>query len=300
MKKILESVPNYSVGADKEVIEYLVEPFRKEDGVKLLDYSADEDHNRLVVTNVGSPEPLLRSTLESMGIAVELIDMNEHAGEHPRMGATDVVPFTPVRNVEMTEAIELAKSLAKEAAERFDLPIYLYEEAATRPERQDLAEIRKGEFEGFPEKIEEPNWKPDFGPAKVHPTAGVTAVGARKPLVAFNVNLETDDLSVAEEIAREVRHSSGGLRYCKAMGVDLEGEKAVQVSMNMTDYTRTSLQQAFELIRTEAEHRGVAIRESEIVGLVPQEALTDVAEFYLNLKDFSTDQIIENRLLEDL
>ncbi|MBS3765102.1 glutamate formimidoyltransferase [Candidatus Bipolaricaulota bacterium] len=300
MKKILESVPNYSVGADKEVIEYLVEPFRKEDGVKLLDYSADEDHNRLVVTNVGSPEPLLRSTLESMGIAVELIDMNEHAGEHPRMGATDVVPFTPVRNVEMTEAIELAKSLAKEAAERFDLPIYLYEEAATRPERQDLAEIRKGEFEGFPEKIEEPNWKPDFGPAKVHPTAGVTAVGARKPLVAFNVNLETDDLSVAEEIAREVRHSSGGLRYCKAMGVDLEGEKAVQVSMNMTDYTRTSLQQAFELIRTEAEHRGVAIRESEIVGLVPQEALTDVAEFYLNLKDFSKDQIIENRLLEDL
>lgn len=300
MKKILESVPNYSVGNDEEVIEAIVEPFRKGEGVNLLDYSADEDHNRLVVTNVGNPDGLLRSTLESIGIAIELIDMNDHVGEHPRMGATDVVPFTPVRNVEMTEAVELAKTLAREAAERFDLPIYLYEEAATRPERQNLAEIRKGEFEGFPEKIEEPNWKPDFGPTKIHPTAGVTAVGARKPLVAFNVNLKTGDLSVAKEIAREVRHSSGGLRYCKAMGVDLEGEAAVQVSMNMTDYTRTPLQQAFELIRVEAERRSVEIKESEIVGLVPSDALLDVAKHYLKLDDFSADQIIENRLLEDL
>ena len=297
MSEMLESVPNYSVGDDEEAIEKIITPFRENEGVNLLDYSADPDHNRLVVTNVGGMEALFEATLESIGIAIEEIDMNEHSGEHPRMGATDVVPFTPVRDVTMTEAVELAKKLAKEAAERFDLPIYLYEEAATRPERRDLAEIRRGEFEGFPEKIKKQNWKPDFGPEKVHPTAGVTAIGARKPLVAFNVNLKTDDLSIAEDVARKVRHSSGGLRYCKAMGVDLEGKDAVQVSMNMTDYTNTSLQQAFELIRVEAERHGVDILESEIVGLVPSGALMDVAEHYLKLKDFSSDQIIENRLL---
>ncbi len=300
MTKILESVPNYSVGKDEETIERIVEPFEKNEAVKLLDYSADPAHNRLVVTNVGSPDGLFQATLESMGVAVDRIDMNEHQGEHPRMGATDVVPFTPVRNVTMTEAIELAKRLAEEAGEKYEIPIYLYEEAATRPERKNLAEIRRGEFEGFPEKITRGNWKPDFGPDKVHPTAGVTAVGARKPLVAFNVNLDTDDLSVAREIARAVRHSSGGLRYCKAMGVDLEEEEAVQVSMNMTDYTRTSLQQTFELIRIEAERHGTGIKESEIVGLVPVEALLNVAEHYLKLDNFSGDQVIENRLLEDL
>lgn len=299
MSEILESVPNYSVGDDKEAIEKIIAPFRENEGVNLLDYSGDPDHNRLVVTNVGGAAALFEATLESIGIAIEEIDMNEHAGEHPRMGATDVVPFTPVRDVTMTEAVELAKKLAKEAAERFDLPIYLYEEAATRPERRNLAEIRKGEFEGFPEKIKKQNWKPDFGPEKVHPTAGVTAIGARKPLVAFNVNLKTDDLSVAEAVARKVRHSSGGLRYCKAMGVDLEDKDAVQVSMNMTDYTNTSLQQAFELIRVEAKRHGVDILESEIVGLVPSGALMDVAEHYLKLNDFSSDQIIENRLLDE-
>jgi len=299
MSEILESVPNYSVGNDEEVIEKIITPFRENEGVNLLDYSADPDHNRLVVTNVGGAEDLFEATLESIGIAIEKIDMNEHSGEHPRMGATDVVPFTPVRGVTMTEAIELAKKLAKEAAERFDLPIYLYEEAATRPERRDLSEIRRGEFEGFPEKIKKQNWKPDFGPERVHPTAGVTAIGARKPLVAFNVNLKTDDLTIAEAVAKKVRHSSGGLRYCKAMGVDLEGKDAVQVSMNMTDYINTSLQQAFELIRVEAERHGVDILESEIVGLVPSGALIDVAEHYLKLRDFSSDQIIENRLLEE-
>ncbi len=179
MSELLESVPNYSVGDDEEVIEKIITPFRENHGVNLLDYSVDPDHNRLVVTNVGGAEALFEATLESIGFAVEEIDMNEHAGEHPRMGATDVVPFTPVRDVTMTEAVELAKNLAKQAANRFDLPIYLYEEAATRPERRDLAEIRKGEFEGFPEKIRKQSWKPDFGPEKVHPTAGVTAIGAR-------------------------------------------------------------------------------------------------------------------------
>ncbi|MFW6104451.1 MAG: glutamate formimidoyltransferase [Candidatus Bipolaricaulota bacterium] len=300
MVKILESVPNYSVGTDERIIEKIVEPFSRHDDVKLLDYSADPDHNRLVVTNAGSSDGLFQSTLESVGIAVDRIDMNDHAGEHPRMGAVDVVPFTPVRNVTMAEAVELAKRLGKEAGNRFDLPVYLYEEAATRPERENLAEIRRGEFEGFPEKITRQKWKPDFGPDKVHPTAGVTAIGARKPLVAFNVNLRTDELSIARDIARKIRHSNGGLRYCKAMGVDLEDRGVVQVSMNMTDYTETSLQQVFELIRVEANRHGVEIEGSEIVGLVPSDALIEVAKHYLRLEDFSADQVIENRLLEDL
>ncbi|MCF7890221.1 glutamate formimidoyltransferase [Candidatus Bipolaricaulota bacterium] len=300
MTKILESVPNYSVGEDEDVIEKIVDPFKRHEDVKLLDYSADPDHNRLVVTNVGSPDGLFEATLETLGIAVDLIDMNQHTGEHPRMGAVDVIPFTPVSNVTMDEAVELAKRLAGAAAEEYDLPIYLYEEAATSPERKNLATIRKGEFEGFPEKITKDEWKPDYGPAKVHPTAGVTAIGARKPLVAFNVNLKTDDPGVAKEIAKKVRGSSGGLRFCKAMGVDLEEEGLVQVSMNMTDYTRTSLQQAFELIRIEAERFGVSVAESEIIGLVPAEALMNVAEHYLQINDLSSDQIIENRLLEEL
>ena len=300
MAKILESVPNYSVGNDERIIEKIVEPFNQHDDVKLLDYSADPDHNRLVVTNVGSPEGLYEATLESIEIAIERIDMNEHAGEHPRMGAVDVVPFTPVRNVTMAEAVELAKKLGKEAGNKFDLPVYLYEEAATEPGRENLAEIRRGEFEGFPEKIAKPEWKPDFGPDKIHPTAGVTAIGARKPLVAFNVNLRTDELSIARDISRKVRHSNGGLRYCKAMGVDLEDRGVVQVSINMTDYTKTSLQQAFELIRVEADRHGVEIKGSEIVGLVPSDALIEVAKHYLKLEDFSVEQVIENRLLEDL
>ncbi|MFB6215199.1 MAG: glutamate formimidoyltransferase [Candidatus Bipolaricaulia bacterium] len=300
MTKILESVPNYSVGKDEEIIERIVGPFKDHEDVKLLDYSADPDHNRLVVTNVGNPEGLFEATLETIGIAVDLIDMTEHTGEHPRMGAVDVIPFTPLRNVTMNEDVELAKRLADVAGEEYDLPIYLYEEAATRPARTNLATIRKGEFEGFPEKIKGDEWKPDYGPDKVHPTAGVTAIGARKPLVAFNVNLNTDDPGVAKEIAREVRGSGGGLRFCKAMGVDLEEEGLVQVSMNMTDYTRTSLQQAFELIRSEAGRYGVTIAASEIVGLVPADALLDAAEHYLQIKDFSSDQVIENRLLEDL
>jgi len=235
-----------------------------------------------------------------VGIAVDQIDMNEHTGEHPRMGAVDVIPFTPVKNVTMEEAVELSNRLADAVAEKYGIPIYLYEEAATKPERKNLATIRRGEFEEFPEKIKKQDWKPDFGPEKIHPTAGVTAIGARKSLVAFNVNLKTDNLDVAKDIARKVRHSSGGLRFCKAMGVNLEEEELVQVSMNMTDYTRTSLQQVFELIKMEAGRHGVNIAESEIIGLVPAAALIDTAEHYLQLNDFSPDQIIENRLLEDL
>jgi glutamate formiminotransferase len=268
--------------------------------VKLLDYSADKDHNRLVVTMIGSPEGLKKSVLEAMELAIDLIDMTEHEGEHPRMGAVDVVPFTPVRDVEMEEAVELSNQVAKEAAEKFELPIYLYEDAATTPERENLADIRRGEFEGFADKIKQPEWEPDYGPAKLHPTAGATVVGARMPLVAFNVNLDTDDLEIANAIARKVRHSGGGLRYCKAIGVELSERGIVQVSMNMTDYTKTALYQSFEMIKFEAERYGVNVIGSELIGLLPAQALFDVADHYLGLEDFSDDQVMENRLLEDL
>ncbi|SHH32682.1 glutamate formiminotransferase [Caloranaerobacter azorensis DSM 13643] len=298
MKKIIECVPNFSEGRDLEKIEKIVNPFRGKDGVKLLDYQRDEDHNRLVVTVVGEPEPLKEAVIEAMGVAIREIDMTKHQGQHPRMGAIDVVPFIPIKNVSMTEAIELSKEVAKEAAEKYNLPIFLYEKSATRPERQNLAKIRKGEFEGMEEKLKDPDWKPDFGPDKVHPTAGVTAVGARMPLVAFNVNLSTDNLEIANQIARRVRHISGGLRYCKAIGIELKDRGIVQVSMNMTDYTKTALYRVFELIRIEARRYGVNIVGSEIIGLVPMEALIDTAVYYLGVEDFSMEQILETRIME--
>jgi glutamate formiminotransferase len=295
--KLLECVPNFSEGRNKEVIERIVDPFRKTEGVKLLDYSADKDHNRLVVTVIGDPEGLKKSVLEAMAVAVKEIDMNNHKGEHPRMGAVDVVPFIPVRNVTMEEAVELAKEVARQAAEKFNLPVYLYEDAATSPDRQNLASIRKGQFEGFKEKIKKPEWKPDFGPSEVHPTAGVTAVGARMPLVAFNVNLGTDNIEIANAIARKVRYIGGGLRYCKAIGVDLKERGIVQVSMNMTNYTKTSLYQAYELIKVEARRYGVNVVGSELIGILPARALIDVAVYYLGVENFSEEQILENRLL---
>lgn len=297
LNKLLECVPNFSEGRNKEVIERIVDPFRKTEGVKLLDYSADKDHNRLVVTVIGDPEGLKKSVLEAMAVAVKEIDMNNHKGEHPRMGAVDVVPFIPVRNVTMEEAVELAKEVAQQAAEKFNLPVYLYEDAATSPDRQNLASIRKGQFEGFKEKIKKPEWKPDFGPAEVHPTAGVTAVGARMPLVAFNVNLGTDNIEIANAIARKVRYIGGGLRYCKAIGVDLKERGIVQVSMNMTNYTKTSLYQAYELIKVEARRYGVNVVGSELIGILPAQALIDVAVYYLGVENFSEEQILENRLL---
>ncbi|MCK8827281.1 glutamate formimidoyltransferase [Natroniella acetigena] len=300
MSQILECIPNFSEGRDEAKIEKIVEPFKKTDGVKLLDYSADKDHNRLVVTMIGSPEGLKKSMLEAMEIAIDVIDMNQHTGEHPRMGAVDVVPFTPVRNVTMEEAVEISKEVAQEAAEKFDLPIYLYEDAATSPARENLADIRRGEYEAMAQKVQQPEWKPDFGPAKVHPTAGATVIGARMPLVAYNVNLDTDDLELANDIARKIRHSGGGLRYCKAIGIDLSERGIVQVSMNLTNYTKTSLYQAFEMIKFEAKRYGVNIIGSELIGLLPAQALFDVAEYYLGVEDFSPEQIMENRLLEDL
>ncbi len=298
MKKILECVPNYSEGRDLKKIEKIVEPFRGKDGVKLLDYQNDEDHNRSVVTVVGEPEALKNAVVESMGVAVELIDMRTHEGQHPRMGAIDVVPFIPVKNVSVDEAVEISKATAKLAADAYSLPIFLYEQSATRPERQNLASVRKGQYEAMAEKLKKPEWTPDFGPAQVHPSAGVTAMGARMPLVAFNVNLDTDRLDIADQIAKKVRHISGGLRYCKGIGIELKDRGIVQVSMNMTDYTRTALYRVVELIKIEARRYGVNVVGSEIIGLVPMEALIDSAVYYLGVEDFSMSQVLEYRIYE--
>jgi glutamate formiminotransferase len=298
MTIILESVPNFSEGRNLETIEKIIQPFRIRAGVKLLDWQRDENHNRCVVTVLGEPEALKAAVLEAMEAAIALIDLRIHTGQHPRMGAVDVVPLIPVRGLTMKEAVGLSRELAAEAAEKFELPIYLYEESASASHRRNLADIRKGQFEGMPEKIRQPEWKPDFGPACIHPSAGVTAIGARRALVAYNVNLGTADIEIANDIARKVRHISGGLRYCKAIGVALKDRGMVQVSINMTDYTQTALYRVFELIRIEAKRWGVSIVGSEIVGLVPMGALVDTAAYYLQLENFKMEQVLECRIYE--
>ena len=294
----MECVPNFSEGRDLQKIDKIVAPFRGKQGVKLLDYSNDEDHNRLVVTVVGEPEPLRDAVLEAIGIAVELIDLNCHQGQHPRMGAVDVVPFIPIRNVTMEDAVALSKEVGEEVAKRYNLPVFLYEKSASAPHRETLAAIRKGEFEGMAEKIKLPEWHPDFGPAERHPTTGTVAIGARMPLVAYNINLNTPSLEIAHDIAKKIRFIGGGLRYCKAMGVELKDRGITQVSINMTDYTRTALYRAFELVRVEARRYGVSIVGSEIIGLVPMEALIDTASYYLGLENFSMQQVLEARIME--
>lgn len=296
--KIMECVPNFSEGRDLEKIEKIVAPFRAKAGVKLLDYSNDEDHNRLVVTVVGEPDALKAAVLEAIEQAVAQIDLNRHAGQHPRMGAVDVVPFIPIRGCTMEDAIALSREVGEAVAVRYGLPVFLYEKSASAPHRENLAAIRKGEFEGLAEKMQQPQWQPDFGPAAPHPTAGATAIGARMPLVAYNVNLGTDNLEIASAIAKKIRYIGGGLRFCKAMGVELKERGIVQVSINMTDYTRTALYRTFELVRIEARRYGVPVVGSEIIGLVPMEALIDTASYYLGLEDFSMNQVLEARIME--
>ena len=294
----MECVPNFSEGRDLKKIDRIVAPFRARAGVKLLDYSNDEDHNRLVVTLVGEPEALRDAVIEAIGVAVELIDLNHHQGQHPRMGAVDVVPFIPIKNVTMDEAVSLSREVGEKVAGLYHLPVFLYEKSATAPHRENLAAVRKGEFEGMAGKIKLPERQPDFGPADRHPTAGTVAIGARMPLVAYNINLSTDNLEIATKIARNIRHINGGLRYVKAMGVELKERNITQVSINMTDYTRTALYRAFELVRIEARRYGVTIIGSEIVGLVPMEALIDTASYYLGLENFSMQQVLESRIME--
>lgn len=294
----MECVPNFSEGRDLAKIEKIIEPFRAKPGVKLLDYSNDEDHNRLVVTVVGEPEALKAALLEAIGQAVALIDLTVHTGQHPRMGAVDVIPFIPIKGCTMDEAIALSKEVGEQIAALYNLPVFLYEKSASSPHRENLAAVRKGEFEGMADKIKLPEWKPDFGPAERHPTAGTVAVGARMPLVAYNVNLGTDNLAIATDIAKKIRFIGGGLRYCKAMGVELKERGITQVSINMTDYTRTALYRAFELVKVEARRYGVPVVGSEIIGLVPMEALIDTASYYLGLEDFTMNQVLEARIME--
>lgn len=294
----MECVPNFSEGRDLEKIDKIVAPFRARQGVKLLNYSNDEDHNRMVVTVVGEPEALRDAVVEAIGVAVELIDLTKHQGQHPRMGAADVVPFIPIKGCTMDEAIALSKEVAEKVAANHNLPVFLYEKSATAPHRENLASVRKGEFEGMAEKIHQPEWKPDFGPAERHPTAGAVAIGARMPLVAYNINLNTPSVEIAQAIAKKIRHIGGGLRFVKAMGVELADRGIAQVSINMTDYTRTALYQAFEMVRYEARRYGVSIVGSEIIGLVPMEALIDTAAYYLGLEDFSMEQVLEARIME--
>jgi glutamate formiminotransferase len=298
MQKLVECVPNFSEGRRKDVIEQVADAVRRVEGVRLLDVSPNPDHNRTVLTFVGPPEAVAEAAFAATAEAVKLIDMEKHRGEHPRIGAMDVVPFVPLTGMTMDEAVELARQVGRRIAEELGVPVYLYGAAATTPARVRLPDIRKGEYEGLKEAIALPERHPDFGQPTLHPTAGATAVGARPPLIAFNVNLGTTNLQIARDIARAVRESSGGLVNVQAMGVDLAQEGLVQVSMNLLDYTRTPIHRAYELVKIEAERYGVPVVGSEIVGLVPLDALVGAAEFYLRLTRFNRRQVLEARLLE--
>lgn len=298
MGKLIECVPNYSEGRDLAKVEKIVDCFRGKEGVKLLDYSSDESHNRTVVTVIGEPEQLKAAVVESIGKAVELIDLTKHEGQHPRMGCVDVVPFIPVREATIEDADALAKEVAAEAAEKFGQPFFLYEKSATAPHRENLASVRKGQFEGMAEKMKDQDmWKPDFGPNTIHPTGGVTAIGARMPLVAYNINLNTSDVTIADAIAKKVRHIGGGLRFVKAMGVMLEDRNIAQVSMNLVNYEKSAIYQAQEMVKMEAKRYGVSVIGSEVIGLVPMAALINAAEYYLQIENFDINQVLETRLL---
>ena len=317
MEKIIECVPNFSVSEakDKKTFDAIIDCFRDVEGVKLLDYSSDADHNRSVVTVIGEPEPLKEVMVTAIGTAVKLIDMTKHVGQHPRMGCVVVVPFIPIRGTTVEEADALAKEVATEAAEKFGQPFFLYEDSAKGLKHSaNLATIRKGQFEGMAEKIaaDPETWTPDIGPSTIHPTGGATVIGARMPLIAYNINLSTSSVEIAQKIADKIRNIKGGFKYCKAMGVLLENKEdpsknVAQVSMNLTNYTKTSIYTVFETVRMEARRYGVNVMGSEIIGLVPLQALVDCAAYYLGLNNleesncgfetkFTTDQVLETRL----
>ncbi|MBB6061857.1 glutamate formiminotransferase [Thermosipho japonicus] len=295
--KLIESVPNFSEGRREEVVRQIIEQAQKYERVKILDWSMDFDHNRSVVTLVGEPEEIENAIFDMVKKATELIDLRSHSGEHPRMGATDVIPFIPVMNTTMEECIELSKRVGERIGKELNIPVYLYEKSATSTDRENLAKIRKGEFEGFFEKIKDPKWKPDFGPNQVHPSAGVVAVGAREYLIAFNVNLGTNDIKIADKIAKAVRHISGGFRYVKAIGIELKEKGIVQVSMNLTNYKKSPIFRVFETIKREAQRYGVPVLNSEIIGMIPLKAAIETMKWYLQLDDFDEERVIENKIL---
>lgn len=297
MARLIECVPNFSEGRDASKIDALVAAMQTVPGVYVLDRESDADHNRCVVTLAGAPEPVAEAALRGVGKALELIDLTRHSGAHPRLGATDVVPFIPVDGVSIEDCVALAKAVGREIWNRYKIPVYFYESAATRPDRTNLENVRKGQFEGVREEIRKnPDRAPDVGEPRLHETAGAVIVGARKFLIAYNVNLNTPDVSIANKIAKAIRFSSGGLRYVKSMGVDLRARHVAQVSINMTDYEQTPLHRVFEMVRSEAARYGTSIIGSEIVGLVPKRALEMTADFFLQFENFSPAQVFENRL----
>jgi glutamate formiminotransferase len=298
MPRIIEAVPNVSEGRRTDVVEEAVAALRRGPGVRVLDVQSDKDHNRSVLTVVGEEKGLAAAILGLFETALARIDLRSHEGEHPRLGAVDVVPFIPIEGVTMAECVGLAREVGKAAADRFGVPVYLYEEAASAPHRRNLEDVRRGQFEGLADKMKDPLWVPDFGPRAPHPSGGAAAIGARMPLIAYNINLGTADVEIAKRIAKAIRHSGGGYRFVKAMGVMLGERGLAQVSINMTDFKRTPLHRVFETVRAEAERHGVSVVGSEIVGLVPSEALVDAAGHFLRLEGFSSSQVLERKIRE--
>lgn len=299
MAEVVECVPNFSEGRRKEVVDAIAKDIASVEGVRLLDQEMDASHNRSVITFVGDRTGVAEAAFRGAQKAVESIDMNHHHGEHPRVGALDVLPFVPIAGVTMDDCVALARSVGKRIADELRVPVYLYEAAATRPDRRGLPDVRRGEYEGLKVEITtNPDRAPDFGPPRLHPTAGACIVGARPVLIAWNVNLRTSDVGIAKRIAKSIRESDGGLPAVRAKGFELADRGLVQVSMNMVDYHKTSLIQAFEAIRALAAKEGVEIAESEIIGLVPLDALVDGATQYFKLARFHREQILETRLWE--
>ncbi|HWZ96444.1 MAG TPA: glutamate formimidoyltransferase [Candidatus Dormibacteraeota bacterium] len=297
MKRLIECVPNFSEGRDPAKVETLVNTMSSVPGVYVLDREMDADHNRCVITLAGEPDAVGEAAILGAGKALELIDMNTHTGAHPRVGSTDVVPFIPVDGVSIEDCVALAKRVGNEIWKRYRIPIFFYEAAAARPERVNLENIRRGQFEGLREELKKNHDRlPDIGEPKVHPTAGVTVVGARKFLVAYNVNLNTSDITIANKVARAIRFSNGGLRYVKSMGVELKARNLAQVSINLTDYEQTPMHRVYEMVKREAERYGAMPVGSEIVGLVPKKAIEMAADYFLQLENFSPAQVFENKL----
>jgi glutamate formiminotransferase len=301
MKQLIECVPNFSEGRDLAKVDAIIAAMQSVESVHILDRESDADHNRSVVTLAGEPEAVAEAALRGAGKALELIDLTRHSGAHPRMGATDVLPFIPIEGVTIEDCVALARKTGRALWERYKIPVYFYEAAAQRPDRTHLEAIRKGQFEGLlVEALKNPDRAPDLGGPALHPTAGATVVGARKFLIAYNINLNTSDIEIAKRIGKNIRFSNGGLRYVKAMGVDLRARHLAQVSINLTDFEQTPIHRVFEMVRSEAARYGVTIAGSEIVGLIPKRAIELTADFYLQLENFSPAQVLENRLADSL
>lgn len=296
MKQIVECVANFSEGRQPETVDQIVSAIAGVEGISILGYESDADHNRSVVTFVGTPSTIVHGAFEGIRIAAELIDMDKHHGQHPRLGASDVVPFIPIQNVTMDECIRLAHELGRRVGNDLNIPVYMYEYAATRSERKNLTDVRRGEYEGLKQSIvTNSDRSPDYGPSNIG-QAGATIIGARHPLIAYNVFLATDNVDIAKKIAQAIRHSSGGLRYVKALGLLVDGK--AQVSMNLTNYKKTPIYRVVEMIRREAERYGVIIESSELIGLIPQDALLESAAWYLQMDNYASDRVLENRLDE--